>query len=153
MVNQAILGGLKSAVARGQSLQKAYYSFINAGYEKIEVDEAFATLTMPTENSIVSNPSQIVKQQYSVQPKSNLPPISIKPLPPNQIQFQKVIVPPANAFPRVQTSAIVKDASEYSSPKKSNSVAILLMVLILIFLMAILFGVIVFKEEILQLLG
>jgi len=164
MVNESIIGGLKSAVARGQSLQKAYYSLINAGYNKSEVDEAFATLTMPVENSNVSKSSLIIKQQMDLI-KPTLPPISLQKnilqqnqTPNNLPQFQKVFVPPANKFSQIsqqnQGSTIIRDASEYSSQKKqSNAVAIALMVLILIFLMGILFGVVIFKEEILQLLG
>lgn len=40
MVNQEILGGLKSALARGDSLQKAMITFFNAGYKREEIDEA-----------------------------------------------------------------------------------------------------------------
>jgi hypothetical protein len=36
----ALLGGLESALARGQPLQKAMASFYNAGYEKVEIEEA-----------------------------------------------------------------------------------------------------------------
>ena len=36
----ALLGGLESALARGQPLQKAMASFYNAGYEKKDIEEA-----------------------------------------------------------------------------------------------------------------
>ncbi len=39
MVNQEILGGLKHALNRGESLEKAMLSFYNAGYRKEEIEE------------------------------------------------------------------------------------------------------------------
>lgn len=40
MVRDDILGGLNSALARGQSLRQAMMSFYNAGYQKLEIEEA-----------------------------------------------------------------------------------------------------------------
>ena len=39
MVNKDILGGLKVALSRGDSLQSAMQSFYNAGYTKEEIEE------------------------------------------------------------------------------------------------------------------
>jgi hypothetical protein len=40
MVNEEILAGLKSAVERGESLNRAMLTFLNSGYKKEEVEEA-----------------------------------------------------------------------------------------------------------------
>lgn len=40
MVNQEILGGLRNAVAGGESLREAMMSFYNSGYSKEEIEEA-----------------------------------------------------------------------------------------------------------------
>jgi hypothetical protein len=40
MVNEEIIGGLISALSRGEPLQKAMMTFYNAGYEKQEIEEA-----------------------------------------------------------------------------------------------------------------
>ena len=40
MLNQEILGGLRHAINRGESLEKAMLSFYNAGYRKEEIEEA-----------------------------------------------------------------------------------------------------------------
>ena len=40
MVNDDILGGLKSALSRGYSLKDAMFSFYNAGYKKEEIEDA-----------------------------------------------------------------------------------------------------------------
>ena len=40
MPNQEILGGLRHAINKGESLEKAMLSFYNAGYKKEEIEEA-----------------------------------------------------------------------------------------------------------------
>lgn len=40
MVNEELVGGLISAMTRGESLQKAMNSFYQAGYNKAEIEEA-----------------------------------------------------------------------------------------------------------------
>ncbi|MDD5012592.1 MAG: hypothetical protein PHQ66_03035 [Candidatus Nanoarchaeia archaeon] len=40
MVNEEILGGLISAMERGQSMESAMNSFFNAGYNRAEIEEA-----------------------------------------------------------------------------------------------------------------
>ena len=44
MVNEDILGGLKAALVRKQSLRQAMISLLNAGYEKTEIKEAAISL-------------------------------------------------------------------------------------------------------------
>jgi len=44
MVREDILGGLRNALARGQSLKQAMMSFYNAGYIKQEIEEAAKAL-------------------------------------------------------------------------------------------------------------
>lgn len=45
MVRQDILGGLKNALERGESLEQAKASFIDAGYPREEVEEAALALS------------------------------------------------------------------------------------------------------------
>ena len=40
MPNQEILGGLRAAINRGESLEKVMTSFYNAGYKKEEIEES-----------------------------------------------------------------------------------------------------------------
>ncbi|MFA5071723.1 MAG: hypothetical protein WC511_05185 [Candidatus Pacearchaeota archaeon] len=44
MVNEEIVGGIKNALERGDSLRNAMMSFFNAGYDRKEIEEAAATL-------------------------------------------------------------------------------------------------------------
>ena len=40
MSNQEIIGGLRSAIERGDNLKEAMMSFYQAGYSKIEIEDA-----------------------------------------------------------------------------------------------------------------
>jgi hypothetical protein len=44
MVREDLLGGLKNALERGESIQEAKETFISAGYPKADVEEAAASL-------------------------------------------------------------------------------------------------------------
>jgi hypothetical protein len=46
MVNEEIIGGLVSALSRGEPLQKAMMTFYNAGYKKEDIEEAAKTVYM-----------------------------------------------------------------------------------------------------------
>ncbi|MFB6246086.1 MAG: hypothetical protein ABEI74_00635 [Candidatus Pacearchaeota archaeon] len=54
MVNEEILGGLKSAIERDEKLTDAMNSFLNAGYKKPEIEEA----------------ARILKQEQGEQPQN-----------------------------------------------------------------------------------
>ena len=44
MANEEILGGLKTALERGESMKRAMMTFFNAGYPKAEIEEAARVL-------------------------------------------------------------------------------------------------------------
>ncbi len=46
MVKQEILDGLKESVSRGETLRNSMMSFLNAGYKKVDIEEAARTLMM-----------------------------------------------------------------------------------------------------------
>ena len=63
MLNQEILGGLRHAINRGESLEKAMLSFYNAGYRKEEIEEA-AKFILSGEV-----PVSVVKEEQKTYPK------------------------------------------------------------------------------------
>jgi nitrogen fixation/metabolism regulation signal transduction histidine kinase len=77
MVNKDILGGLKVALSRGDSLQSAMQSFYNAGYTKEEIEEAARALT-----------SEISQQQYYQ--RQNMQ----QPMPQRMLQKQTLLPKP-----------------------------------------------------------
>src|SRR3989344_1440149 len=54
MPHEDIIGGLKNAVARGQTVQQAMQSFLNAGYAREDVEEAARNLRSNPTSSILS---------------------------------------------------------------------------------------------------
>lgn len=56
MVNEEILGGLKSALSRGETLKQAMMSFYNSGYKKEEIEEA--ARIVQRENIVIKKPMQ-----------------------------------------------------------------------------------------------
>ncbi|MCX8159011.1 MAG: hypothetical protein N3D20_01830 [Candidatus Pacearchaeota archaeon] len=63
MVNEEILAGLKNALSRGYSLEKAMLSFINAGYNANEVREAATIISQPTFQQQISKQTQQAESQ------------------------------------------------------------------------------------------
>jgi len=102
MVREDILGGLKNALERGDSLEKAKGSFISAGYPKNEVEEAAASLekvqikkkeipTLFTANLEPAAPSTMADNLGPTSEKKVISPGSriIKPLP--QIKVKRKV--------------------------------------------------------------
>lgn len=82
MVNEEILGGIRNALERGSSLERAVQSFINAGYNPQEVQEAAAQMTYGASSIMqaqaTSQPSPMpagfsTSPQQQVQPQQNKP--------------------------------------------------------------------------------
>lgn len=66
MVSEEIVEGLRFAMNKGDSLMKAMMSFYNAGYSKVEVEEAARMLNQPSLQKVQTSPvvqSQAVPAQ------------------------------------------------------------------------------------------
>jgi hypothetical protein len=126
MVKEELVEGLRMAVSRGESLEKAMTSFYNAGYQKTDIEQAAAAM--------VQSPSFVQTAQQPQQfPQKNIPP---KP----------VIGQPKPLIPSVSTS--VQGVSDYGKKpnKKGLAITIVLSILLLL-LLGVLAAVILFKEE------
>jgi len=98
---EEIKGGLKNAVSRGENLQKAKQSFINAGYTKEEVEQAEKFLNInqdspdgkkipPERNIQEEKPEKIQNQEIKTSIKKT------QPLPSSNIQNTQI----KKQFPR-----------------------------------------------------
>jgi|SRR3989344_1638401 len=102
MVNEEILGGLVSALSRGESLEKAMFSFYNAGYGKNDIEEATRELYNQTGGSLgikpetktVSTPEQKnfipLKVQKSVLEETSKP---VKETQAQRVYYPQQIIP------------------------------------------------------------
>jgi cobalamin biosynthesis Mg chelatase CobN len=83
MVREELIGVLKNAVERGESIENVIQTFINAGYSSQEVNEAASYLNMGNarvagklENSQITNQQQTIQVQQIQQmqePQQSLP--------------------------------------------------------------------------------
>ena len=127
MVNEDILGGLKTAMRKGESLKRAMFSMYNAGYKKEEIEEA----------------ARVVQREQIQQVRQAEPVKEIK-----QIAISKPLAKPVEP--------IVQRVSHYginTKPKMEfgRDIAI---IMILVFMLLILIGglttLIIFKENIID---
>jgi len=172
MVKEELVEGLKTAMIRGDSLQKAMFSFYNAGYKKAEIEEAARLLQsshfsperyllqqqqqkarVQTTNSI-RNPSQpITPQAVKAVHKEQAQLIKTKPTSPE--------VKASLAYTPISLRGVTGGASEYqSNPKnKSNNSGLSSkwLVIALVFVLLGLIGafayIFFFKPELLTQLG
>jgi hypothetical protein len=85
MAREEIIAGLRNAVERGQSIQQAMQSMINAGYQVNEVQEASRFIDLGATGTMQQTPSAYVSQeQYSTgQEQATALPIEAKKSSPN----------------------------------------------------------------------
>ena len=157
MPKEDIIRGLEGAMSKGESLQKAMYSFYNAGYKKEDVEEAARVMgihlsqqeslvpTIPI--SFTVKPAQ--PQNIIAQPIEILKPAMEKIIPkPTLQQIKETLAEkPASEKPR-----IVQDVSKYEQKQRISARTILIAILSVIFLILLisLMGIFIFKDAILS---
>jgi len=132
MVNLDIFGSLKWAVVRGQSLQEAMQSLLNAGYPKQEIEEAARALQS---GQIPNQP-----QQTQATPASQYSQSAVQPA--MQKTEQNV---------QQKTPQKVSDYTPKQPTKKKFFVVLL--IVILITLLGMLIATFLFKDQIADILG
>jgi len=135
-VKDEIIAGIKNGLERGESLDQAMQTFINAGYKSVEIREAANSLTGGTtpivtgaQNTVsASSPSELIPQTTSAgQPQT---------APANQTNASPANIP---SIPSLSKKSAGKDTKK-----------IVLLVVLLLFLIGILIAAILFKDTILK---
>ncbi len=182
MVNDEIVGGLKSALERGQSLEKAMLTLFNSGYKKEEIEEAARNLMQFSPESQIQPPIKTVPKSTEIKqaPQILTAPAAIKSFPeleqpkPNKL-FQKLyppqptpIAPPTIQQPiqplqipqsiqKVSGYGEVQQPKEKIKPLKEKrpreKAIIFVLVFLLIFLMGLLGMIFVFKQQLIDFLS
>lgn len=135
MVNADILGGLRSALAKGKSLKQTMVSFYNAGYKKEEIEEAARALqTQPAVQPVLQIPQipQLTAQPVT-QPGQPLPQVQ-QPI--QTAQMQQL----AQMLPTLQS------VSGYGKTKKPGKTLIIILVGSLIFLIVLVVAIFLLKD-------
>ena len=141
MVNSDILGGLKSALTRGYTLEEAMLSFLNGGYKKDEIEEAAQSL----QTQITQSPSSA---DWSPQPiwASASKQKSLQPA----LISQTKQVPAMQKPVMIQSKQIVtKGVAAYTSKSTSRiRAATIILIILLLVLLGILGSMYLFKDQI-----
>ncbi len=130
MTNDEIVAGLKNAIARGFSMESVVDSFINAGYNPVEVKAAAEFLTSSA-LSLNSSSSRPYLSKTEVAPQS-LP----------------------KFYPSSQQTQVQSPYYSQPQPKKSKLVLtiIIILIILLLFVVGGVLGAIFFGEKILAIL-
>ena len=157
MAKEEIVEGLRMAVSKGESLERAMTTFYNAGYSREDIEDSarafqnsqFMQSQQPS--SVKQEPIPQQKLQKNIpQPTQQQPDQqAIQQQPPKSIQQ-----PPQPIQPLVQQqpgSSVVQRVSNYGKkPNKIGVAVTILLFILLLILLGVLAAVIIFKEELSQ---
>ncbi len=146
-MKEEIIGGLRNALDRGESIEKAMQSFINAGYSAAEVREAAGMINPSATSVLYGQPSPAgtssgVKAAGSAStpnapttPSSSTPtrPVSPAPTQPSGTSPQPATKPSPAA-----SSGTTQPAAQPSNPAKGKKTAILLASILILLVIALL---------------
>jgi hypothetical protein len=175
MVNYDIVGGLRSALERGEPLKKAMMSLYNSGYKKEEIEEAARNLnatpvmgiaqpkTPLTINAPVekTTPAAEAKKIIYEEPKpiktAKQKPVAAEETPKIKKEgfFSNLFKPQEpkpvpTKYPRLQEAPVVQRVSSYEKPPKDDKAVITMLTIILIFLLSVLVTIFIFKNELIN---
>ncbi|MFH1325171.1 MAG: hypothetical protein ABIH49_00175 [archaeon] len=145
-MNEDILGGLKIALERGDSLEKAMLSFYNSGYKKEEIENAARALLQ-----YQSNPAEIQQQNRNqgkpIQPSQQIRNQQTKSQQSNQQDYYQKQMP-AKQNPVLQKQPLKQIVSGYENKKDPRKILIIIIVSLLVFLVASLISIYIFRDAI-----
>jgi len=174
MVKEDIIRGLEGAMSRGESLEKAMYSFYNAGYKKEDVEEAARALSMhlsqqesliprafnlfarampkPVKKPVAPKNPEPISYPISMpepQPIAKAPQIIAKPTltPIKKVQEAMAESPNLGKKPR-----FTQEVSKYESAPKTSPKTLLIIILsvLLANLLTALAGIFIFRQALLD---
>ncbi len=166
-MREDIVAGLRNALERGASLEQAVQSFINAGYNPAEVQEAMRGLSFGATTMInpeaepkvagqaVSPPRPRITQQAPIEQtqvgqmqRQTAQKLEMSQLPQQQLTQPIREQEMPQSYP--QRLSDIRAGIKMAQPRKSNSVLIITMIIILLLLIGGLIYVIIFGEEFLS---
>ena len=126
MVKEELVEGIKQAISKGESIEKAMMTFYSAGYSKQDIEEAAAASQTPTSFQQPTQPQAISSQSPS-------------------LTEQQTTVPQPQ---KIQPGVVQRVSAYGPKPNKKGMAITIILVVILLILVGILIAVILFKNEI-----
>ncbi|MEK6895576.1 MAG: hypothetical protein AABX48_03570 [Nanoarchaeota archaeon] len=172
-MNTEIFEGIKSALARGDSMQRAMYSFYNAGYAKDEIEEAAKAVQLeqfqkqynqntPSKSSPSVNAKTNVVQQAKPSVNYQKPIQNIQNIQNENKDLQNRLAQIKHSQIQTQTKPTLQEkpvqtVSNYNfqKPKVSNGLDILIILLIIaiVFIIGGLIASLIYKSAIVNFLN
>jgi hypothetical protein len=156
-MREELEAGLKNAIERGSTLEEAIQSFINAGYNPVEVKEAANNISSGVTNIITNQPS-LNENKISQKPANAITNVFNPNSPsPSSVPKQPTVqnIAKDNSRPATQPQAAQSPIMSMSQQPKNKS-KIKIVIIILIIVLALLLGtmavLIIFREKLLELL-
>lgn len=146
MVNKDLVEGLRTALSKGSTLEQAMMSFYNAGYKKLEIEEAaralYAHPSVPMSHPAKPIPEEIKKPISKVS----------KPITPIYSPIKPQPTPkPEEKLKSEETKQIISKYEEKTKPK--GKLIIILLIISLFLLTSLLIGIFIFKNELIDFFG
>jgi tetrahydromethanopterin S-methyltransferase subunit A len=143
LTSQEILGGLRSAIERGELLKEAMMTFYRAGYDKNEIEEA-ARVYLEMNKDVEKNPLKKSPEEKEKKGEVKKEEKETIPIMPKTQEFQTL------EKKEEKKKKVVQKVSKYDSNKKvlpAGRIVTIVLILILVLLFGILGAVILFKSE------
>lgn len=155
MVRGDILGGLRVALAKGDSLQKAMQSFYNSGYKKDEIEEAARFLqTQGFQPEVITKKPEISQKKQISKPSGVSYPIYAPKTPPTEPVRRPIMKQQYRpAQKQMQPMMNQQFVSHYGEKKSSFDFMTVMLLIILLVLIGLLVSVFLFKEDLIQFLN
>lgn len=154
LTNQEILGGLKAAVERGETLKDAMMTFYQAGYDKLEIEEAAKAFLMeknPAAN--VQGEAKKENSQKQNEKKDKTEKVKI-PVPKKNLQTKPLKTISSGPVSGNSKKITKQKVSEYAPMKKERPKTkvglVIILILILLFLSGALAVIIHYHIEVIN---
>lgn len=155
-LNDDILGGLRSAVARGETLKEAMMSLYNAGYSKEEIEEGARKYLLESSEDSLSKAIKDNQQKKEplkkeeIKEKTSEKDLIEKKEEPNEVKSGKEENIEKENKERLKAKQRVSDYGEQPKKVSKREPLTITLIILLVSLVGVLVAVFLFKQEIIE---
>lgn len=147
METDEIREGLKLALARGETLEKAMQGFYNAGYKKEEIEQAAISLKSSSDslNTFLQNSKIQTKQNPVQQNNSNISKQSIQK---TQQKNPQSVIKQQEVQTKSQTQESKTQVSAFQGSNDFSKRNLIMAFILIMFFIAAIIGIIYYKDQV-----
>lgn len=130
-MKEEIIGGLRNALERGETIEKAMQSFMSAGYSAAEVREAAGMINPSAASLLYGQPATVpAASTTATSPQSS---VSVKP----SVSANKPASPSQQSLPAASTAAALPMTIAGTLPTKGRKTAIILAIVLIVLVLVL----------------